>query len=125
MDGTSLHLVMGASNEGRPGIGFRVVDVPLDKRPDENNPYRSLAHVLCGNVHPGTGHECKKKVRGLVPLLLYHQYFFCFVFETRYLYTKYRLPLSRNRCVQLVRCWCLYGDTRILLWCFSAHTYGV
>eukprot|EP00903_Cladosiphon_okamuranus_P019581 g18009.t1 len=65
VDGTSLHLVMGASNAGREGMGFRVVDVPFDKRPDEKNPYRSVAHVLCRNIRTDTGQECKKKVGGV------------------------------------------------------------
>lgn len=63
VDGTSLHLVMSASNAGRRGIGFRVVDVPFDKRPNEKDPYRSVAHVLCGNIRTDTGQECKKKVQ--------------------------------------------------------------
>eukprot|EP00752_Nemacystus_decipiens_P002257 g2138.t1 len=65
VDGTSLHLVMGASNEGRAGIGFRVVDVPAGKGPNEENPYRSVAHVLCGNIRQRTGQECRKKVGGV------------------------------------------------------------
>lgn len=61
VDGTSLHLVMGASNEGRPGVGFKVLEVPPDKKPTEKNPYRSVSHVLCANARPD-GEECRKKV---------------------------------------------------------------
>ena len=75
VDGPSLHLVMDASNEGREGIGFRVVDVPADKRPNEENPYRSVAHVLCGNIRQRTGQQCKKKVRAC--LLDMRSVFFC------------------------------------------------
>lgn len=66
VDGTSVHLVMGASNEGRPGIGFRVEPVSADKRPTEKNPYRSVSHVLCGNTRRDNGQVCRKKVRSVV-----------------------------------------------------------
>ncbi|CAM9621477.1 unnamed protein product [Scytosiphon promiscuus] len=65
VDGTSVHLVMGASNEGRPGIGFRVEPVSADKRPTEKNPYRSVSHVLCANTRQDNGQVCRKKVGGV------------------------------------------------------------
>lgn len=67
-DGTSLHLVMSLSNEGREGIGFRragvgfmLKDVPEKKKPSEKNPYASVSHVLCSNKRAGK--MCNKKVQ--------------------------------------------------------------
>ncbi|CAM9196053.1 unnamed protein product, partial [Ectocarpus sp. 12 AP-2014] len=65
VDGTSVHLVMGASKEGREGIGFRIKEVPANKQPNENNPYRSVAYVLCANRRPDNGQQCNKKVGGV------------------------------------------------------------
>ncbi|CAN0530272.1 unnamed protein product, partial [Ectocarpus sp. 12 AP-2014] len=65
VDGTSVHLVMGASKEGREGVGFRIKEVPANKQPNENNPYRSVAYVLCANRRPDNGRQCNKKVGGV------------------------------------------------------------
>ncbi|CBN78074.1 DEAD box helicase [Ectocarpus siliculosus] len=65
VDGTSVHLVMGASKEGREGIGFGIKEVPANKQPNENNPYRSVAYVLCANRRPDNGQQCNKKVGGV------------------------------------------------------------
>lgn len=54
--------MMGASKEGREGVGFRIKEVPVDKQPNEKNPYRSVAYVLCANRRPDNGQQCNKKV---------------------------------------------------------------
>ena len=114
VDGPSLHLVMGASNEGREGIGFRVVDVPADKRPNEENPYRSVAHVLCGNIRQRTGQQCKKKVRACLLDFYAERIFLCFLPAASRQTAPYvpKSNLRKNCCAGgTTLCYCCVADT--------------
>ena len=59
-EGTSLHLVMSSSHEGRLGARFRLLDKGK-KEGRSNSPYESTMAVLCAN-ETSEGAACDHKV---------------------------------------------------------------